>query len=204
MENSQRVKANLKPKHTMSLPLLPLNYMITEKLRRRQGEKVLKQEKIFQQRLSSSHLTVQAFLLPLGCQPRAVGCSLRDSPYTQAYSKPGFTGEQHQDDPSLWAFHTPSLESQKLFENYRLSGCICVIGILVRQNGQPTQKRTQRKETRRDIAVLKTCMHIYCSLQTKSLPMYVVRLSSSPSFNLGSGTAHHSHILFPNQTVFSL
>ena len=75
MENSQRVEENLKPKHTMSMALLPLNYMITE-VERVAGGEGFEKEKIFQQRPSSSHLTVQAFPLPLGCQPRAVGCSL--------------------------------------------------------------------------------------------------------------------------------
>lgn len=74
LENSQRVKENLKPKHIMSTsPCLWIAWL--QKSRERQGQKFLRKEKIFHQRLSGSQLNAQAFL-PLGCQPRAVGWSL--------------------------------------------------------------------------------------------------------------------------------
>lgn len=58
------------PKHIISMPLC------LQKLRGWQEQKVLKKNKvIFQQRLSSLYLTVQAFPLPLGCQLSAVGCN---------------------------------------------------------------------------------------------------------------------------------
>lgn len=200
LENSQRVKENLKPKHIMSTsPCLWIAWL--QKSRERQGQKFLRKEKIFHQRLSGSQLSAQAFL-PLGCQPRAVGWSLWE-PLKRSNLKIGLIQASNIRAIQVCGSSTPLSWNHKNYLKiigFLISqGHTCVISIFGSQDVQPMQRQTWTRGMRRDAAAL-------TALQIKPLPQGTSRvpsqLSSSLNFNLG--TPQHSHSLISDQTVFSL
>lgn len=93
--------------------------MITE-VKREAGAEVFEKREDFSSK--TKRLTAERSGIPASGLPTK-GCrleSLRASKTIQPQDRPN-TGKQHQSNPSLWEFHTPFLESQKLFENYRFS-----------------------------------------------------------------------------------